>query len=132
MNFLKAFGNNITVLQCTSRYPTTPEHIGLNIIYEIKKKYHCPVGLSDHSGTIYPSIAAVTFGAEVIEVHVVFDKHMFGPDATSSLTISELKQLVEGITFVETSLTHKIDKNDNLQFRKIKNIFEKSISKTKY
>lgn len=131
VDFLKSFGNDISILQCTSQYPTLPDDIGLNVISEIRDRYGCKVGLSDHSGTIYPSIAAVALGVEIIEVHVTFDKRMFGPDSESSLTIDELKQMVEGVRFVEMSLGQKVDKNDNTRFRELKRIFEKSLAVNK-
>ena len=62
----------------------------------MREKYNVPVGLSDHSGMVYPSLFAMAMGANLIEVHVTFHKSMFGPDVDSSLTLDELKMLVEG------------------------------------
>lgn len=132
INFLNTFDNKVSILQCTTKYPTNAEDIGLNVIAELKGRYALPVGLSDHSGTIYPSLAAVSLGAEILECHVVFNKKMFGPDSKASLTIEELKRLVEGVRFIDTSLTHKINKTDNSQFKELKNIFEKSLAVNKY
>jgi len=115
-------------LQCSTQYPTTPENSGINVIREMKKRYNFPIGLSDHSGTIFPSIAAVALGAQIIEVHTVFDKQMFGPDATSSLTIDSLKQMVDGIRFVEASFDTTVNKNDNSQYLELKKIFGKSLA----
>ncbi|MCK5165366.1 MAG: N-acetylneuraminate synthase family protein [Desulfobacula sp.] len=131
VEFLQLYNNKFSILQCSTQYPTLPENSGLNIIMEMKKKYNCPIGLSDHSGTIYPSIAAVALGAELIEVHTVFDKRMFGPDTSSSLTIDCLKQLVDGVRFVEVSLFSTVDKNDNSQYQELKKIFEKSLAVNK-
>jgi N,N'-diacetyllegionaminate synthase len=131
INFLKPFGNKLSVLQCTTKYPTSAEDIGLNVLSELKERYELPVGLSDHSSTIYPSLAATSLGAEILEFHVVFDKRIFGPDSKSSLTIDETKQLVEGARFIEKSLENKIDKSDNSKFKELKNIFEKSLALNK-
>ena len=131
ISFLKQFDNNISILQCTTKYPTLATDIGLNVLSELRERYSLPVGLSDHSSTIYPGLAAVSLGAEILEFHVVFDKKIFGPDSQSSLTIEETKQLVEGVRFIETSLNFKIDKNDNSAFKELKNIFEKSLSVNK-
>ena len=38
------------VLQSTTSYPCPPEKIGLNLLAEMRRRYACPVGLSDHSG----------------------------------------------------------------------------------
>lgn len=128
INFLKPFKNKLSVLQCTTKYPTNAEDIGLNVINELRERYRLPVGLSDHSGTIYPSLAAISLGASILEFHVVFDKKMFGPDSQSSLTILEIKQLTEGIRFIEKSLENPIDKNDHNKFKDLKHIFEKSLA----
>ncbi|WP_020531604.1 N-acetylneuraminate synthase family protein [Flexithrix dorotheae] len=131
INFLKPYGNELSVLQCTTSYPTAPEQIGLNVLNELKERYGIPVGLSDHSGEIYPAIAATSLGAEILEFHAVFDKNMFGPDAKSSLTIEQVKDLVKGVRFIETTLNHPIDKTDNSDFASLKGIFEKSLAVNK-
>ena len=59
--------------------------MGLNILEEIKKRFNIPNGLSDHSGSPWPSIAAMRNHADFLEVHVNFDRAMYGPDSSSSL-----------------------------------------------
>src|SRR5207248_9143092 len=46
---VEAAGANASVLQCTSAYPTPPEHVGLNLLAELRERYGKPVGFSDHS-----------------------------------------------------------------------------------
>ena len=129
VSFLKPYGNNLTILQSTTSYPTPPDKLGLNIIKELKDRYpDCKIGLSEHTGKVYTGIAAVALGAEVVEFHAVFDRRMFGPDATSSLTINEIKELVEGVRFIENALNHPIDKSDNSAFADVKKIFEKTLA----
>lgn len=101
----------LAIFQCTTSYPCPPEKIGLNILAELADRYRCPVGLSDHSGTIFPSLAAVTLGASLIEVHTVFSRECFGPDVSSSVTTSELASLVEGIRFIESAMKTPVNKN---------------------
>lgn len=101
----------VAVFQCTTAYPCPPEKIGLNQITELLARYGCPVGLSDHSGTPYPSLAAVALGARLIEVHIAFSKEMFGPDTTASLTTQEFGQMVEGIRFTEKMLASPLVKD---------------------
>ena len=108
---LQAKGVPRAVLQCTSAYPCPPERVGLNLIPQLKARYECPVGLSDHSGTIFPSLAAAALGAEIFEVHVTLSREMFGPDVSASLTTSELKQMVDGVRFVDSMLESPIDKD---------------------
>jgi N,N'-diacetyllegionaminate synthase len=98
------------LMQCTSAYPCPPERVGLNLLPEMQERFGCEVGLSDHSGTIWPALAAVTVGAKVIEVHVTWDKTMFGPDTIASVTFAELKQMIDGIRFTEKMLSNPVDK----------------------
>lgn len=128
ISFLSQFNNKLSILQCTTKYPTEAKDIGLNVIKELKDRYSFPIGLSDHSSTIYPSLAATTLGVDILEFHVVFNKQMFGPDSKASLSIEETKQLVEGVRFIETSINCKVDKSDNSEFLSLKSIFEKSLA----
>ena len=92
----------LAVFQCTTQYPSPPEAIGLNILDELRAAHQCAVGLSDHSGTIYPALAAVAaHRAQLIEVHLTLSREMFGPDVVASVTPAELRQLVDGVRFVE-------------------------------
>jgi N,N'-diacetyllegionaminate synthase len=125
---LTPYGIQISLLQCTTSYPTKAEDIGLNVIGELKQKYQLPVGLSDHSGSIFPCLAAVALGAEILEFHAIFDRRMFGPDNTSSLTINEVQQLTQGVRMIERSLNSKVDKADNSKYAPLKTIFEKSLA----
>ncbi len=128
VEFLKRFENELSILQCTTAYPTKPEEWGLNVLADLKGRYQLPVGFSDHSGDIYACTAATALGASILEFHAVFDKRMFGPDAKASLEINQVKKLIEGVRQVSKSLEHTIDKNDNSRFAELKNIFEKSLS----
>ena len=116
------------VFQCTSAYPCPPEKIGLNLLSVFRQRYGCAVGLSDHSGTIYPGLAAASLGCDLIEVHVTLSRQMFGPDVPASLTIAQLRQLVEGVRFIERMKSHPVDK-DLLagEMSQLRGIFNKSI-----
>ena len=104
-------GLPLAVLQCTTAYPCPPERVGLNMIPFFRERYGCFVGLSDHSGVIYPGIAAAAIGADIVEVHVTMSRGMFGPDVPASITMEELRQLVDGIRFVERMRANPVDKN---------------------
>jgi len=118
----------LAVLQCTTAYPCPPEKIGLNMIPIFRDRYHCFVGLSDHSGTIYPGIAAATIGAQVVEVHTTMSRGMFGPDVPASVTMEELRQLVDGIRFVERIRAHPVDKDAIARdMAPLRGIFTKSL-----
>ena len=107
---LKGASIPFLLMQCTSAYPCPSERVGLNLLAEMKSRFECEVGLSDHSGTIWPALAAVIAGAKAVELHVTWDRTMFGPDTVASVTFAELKQLVEGIRFTEKMLSNPVDK----------------------
>ncbi|MEI2740095.1 MAG: N-acetylneuraminate synthase family protein [Chitinophagaceae bacterium] len=86
------------------------------------------MGLSDHSGTIYPGLAAATLGIEVLEVHVAFSREMFGPDVPASLIPTELRQLVDGVRFIEAMKANPVDKNRMAQeMAPLRDLFTKSV-----
>jgi N-acetylneuraminate synthase len=128
VSLVQSHGNRLAVLQCTTAYPCPPEKIGLNLLAEFRDRYQCPVGLSDHSGTIFPGLAAVTLGAKVIEVHVTFSRQMFGPDVPASLTTAELSQLVQGTRVIERMLASPLNKNELAgTMQDLRGMFTKSI-----
>jgi len=109
----RILGRNLplAVMQCTSAYPCPPERVGLNMLSFFRERYGTPVGLSDHSGTIYPSLAAAALGIEILEVHVTLSRQMFGPDVPASVTTAELKQLVEGVRYIERMRNNPVNKD---------------------
>lgn len=104
-------GAALALLQCTSRYPTPPDEVGLNVLGQMRERYDAAVGLSDHSGTIFPSLAAVALGADVVEVHVTLSRRAFGPDVSSSVTTEELAELCRGVAFLRTARAAPVDKD---------------------
>jgi N-acetylneuraminate synthase len=125
---VRAAKRPFALLQCTSAYPCPPEKIGLNLLSEFHDRYGCPVGLSDHSGTIYPGLAAAAQGCALLEVHVTFSRKMFGPDVVASLTTAELKQLVEGVRFIEKMRSNPVDKDRQAEeLAPLRRLFTKSI-----
>lgn len=111
------------IFQCTSQYPCPAERIGLNFMRDVKERYpSLLVGLSDHSGTIWPSIVASREGANYCEVHVCFSRECFGPDVSSSITIDELRQLVQGVRFVERMTSANKD-DTAAKLRDIREVF---------
>lgn len=102
---------DVLLFQSTSEYPCLPERLGLQMIPELRRRYGRPVGLSDHSGTIYAGLGAVMAGLEALEVHVTFSRAMFGPDVAASATLDELRQLVAGVRFLERARRAAYDKD---------------------
>lgn len=126
--FLQARGIEHAVLQCTTRYPTAPSDVGLGWLARFRERYRCPVGLSDHSGTIYAGLGAVALGAVVVEAHVTFDRRMFGPDAKASLTVDEFSQMVRGIRFLEQARASGPDKSLSDSKLELRRMFGKSLA----
>lgn len=125
---IREAGAGVALLQCTTAYPCPPEKIGLNVIAELRERYDCPAGLSDHSGTIYPGLAATALQSDVLEVHIVLSRDCFGPDVGASVTPDELKQLVEGIRYIETCLMNPVNKAAVAEeMTELRTIFGKSI-----
>lgn len=99
---IKECGNGqISLLHCTSNYPTAYEDVNLNAMITLKNAFKLPIGYSDHTIGIEVPIAAVAIGAEIIEKHFTLDKNMEGPDHKASLNPVELKQMVESIRNIE-------------------------------
>tara|TARA_Y100000816_G_scaffold122065_1_gene85788 strand:- start:24710 stop:25738 length:1029 start_codon:yes stop_codon:yes gene_type:complete len=96
---------DIVILHCLTTYPSPPESCNLKMIDELKKKFKCPVGYSDHSRGIHIPIAAVTLGAKIIEKHLSFnkfDKRSF--DNAGSCLPEDLVMLVDQIRDIELAI----------------------------
>jgi N,N'-diacetyllegionaminate synthase len=120
-------GNDVTVLQCTSEYPTPPERVGLNVLAQLRERYGRPVGFSDHTVGNYATFAAVALGAVVVEKHFTLSRAAYGPDAALAMEPDELEDLIEGIRELETMLANPVDKDDLAPFAEMKRVFEKSV-----
>jgi len=95
---------DVQFLQCTSRYPTRAEEVGLFEAAALG-------GLSDHSGTIWAGLGAVAMGISVLEVHVCWSKSEAGFDVEAALTVDEVGELVRGVSFIERAKT-LVSKNE--------------------
>ena len=127
LEFISEYNSNISLLQCTTYYPTKPEDWGILEIPKMINKFNIPVGYSDHSGEIYSSLAATSLGASIIEFHAVFNKKMFGPDTMSSLDLKQIKNLVEGVEQIKKSLSSSYEKKNANSNESIKVLFGKSL-----
>ena len=94
----------ITVLHCTTEYPTPMEDVNLRAMVNIGNALGVKVGYSDHTSGIEIPIAAVALGATVIEKHFTLDRNLPGPDHRASLEPDELKAMVAGIRNIERAL----------------------------
>ncbi|MCR6641351.1 MAG: N-acetylneuraminate synthase [Sporocytophaga sp.] len=95
---------HLTVLHCTTEYPTPMKDVNLNAMLTIRKELNVAVGYSDHTNGIEIPIAATVLGATIIEKHFTLDRNMEGPDHQSSLEPEELKAMVAAIRNIEIAL----------------------------
>ena len=102
----------IALTQCTSIYPCPSKYSDIGVIKEYIKKFKVPVGLSDHTSSIYTSLGAIALGACIIEKHFTLNKKALGPDHASSIEPHELRELVVGANEIfyarnENKVIHK-------------------------
>ena len=117
----------LTLFQCSSIYPCPPEKVGLNIISEMKKRYKCKIGFSDHTNGMAASISAAALGADVIEKHFTFSRYMYGSDAKNSMEPQQFSLFCEEIKNVWAMLENPVDKNNLNTYKEMKIIYQKSI-----
>lgn len=129
VNLVASLQLPVGLFQCTSMYPTPHDKVGLNVLREMRERFSCPVGLSDHTGHIYSSLAAVSHGANLLEVHVVFHKGLFGPDVSSSLTFDQFAQLNEGANAIFEIERYPLDKDAMAEeLGRMRQLFNKSVA----
>lgn len=99
-----ALKEKVTLLHCTTEYPSPFEDTNLKAMDVMKAAFGLPVGFSDHTRGITASIAAAARGAAIIEKHFTLDKKLSGPDHKASLEPGELQELVSAVRTVEKAL----------------------------
>jgi len=101
---IKSAGVPLTLLKCTSAYPSPPDLMNLRTISHLAETFQVPCGLSDHTLGIAVPVAAVALGASVVEKHVTLSRDIPGPDSVFSLEPHEFKQMVESIRIAEKAI----------------------------
>ena len=96
--------SEITVLHCTSAYPTPMSDVNLAAMKQIKESLEVAVGYSDHTLGLEVAVAAVALGATIIEKHFTLDRNQAGPDHKASLEPKELSLMVTAIRNIEKAL----------------------------
>jgi N,N'-diacetyllegionaminate synthase len=94
----------ITVLHCTTEYPTPMQEVNLRAMQSIQEQFGVTVGYSDHTIGIEVSVGAVALGASVIEKHFTLNRTLPGPDHKASLNPIELRALVHAIRNMDIAL----------------------------
>ena len=122
--------SNITILHCTTEYPTPMSEVNLHAMQTIHHAFGVKVGYSDHTPGIEVSIAAAAMGATVIEKHFTLDRNLPGPDHKASLEPEELKAMVSAIRNIEIALGDGIKRLTPSEVRN-KPVMRKSIVASK-
>jgi pseudaminic acid synthase len=114
----KLGNKNVILLKCTSAYPAPIDQINLKTMVDLKQRYGCLVGLSDHTLGSEIALGAVCLGASVVEKHVTLKRSDGGPDAKFSMEIqefinmvSQIRNLEKAIGQVDYSLTSDVENN---------------------
>ena len=118
--------DQITVLHCTTEYPTPMGEVNLRAMNSIRNTFGVAVGYSDHTVGIEVSVAAVALGASVIEKHFTIDRSLPGPDHKASLEPSELIAMVKAIRNIEVALGSDVKEPTNSEIKNIR-VARKSI-----
>jgi N,N'-diacetyllegionaminate synthase len=130
IKYLKFRKSKFTIMQCTSSYPCDLKNTNLHLIDLFKKKYNCPVGYSDHTGSVYSSILALSKKISHLECHVVDVKNPNNPDSSSSIYFNELKFLSKtNDSFYRCNYRNSAEDKDRVSniFKKNRTLFSKSL-----
>jgi N,N'-diacetyllegionaminate synthase len=95
--FSEPLAEVLTLLHCTSNYPTPLQDVNMRAMQTLAEAFHLPVGYSDHTAGTFVAPIARALGAEVFEKHFTLDRALPGPDHAASLEPEELAQMVRAI-----------------------------------
>ena len=102
---IRSTGNEqFILLQCTTNYPSLVADTNLRAMVEMRQRYSCLTGYSDHTQSHAPCIGAVALGACVIEKHFTLDLTLPGPDHSTSEDMQGFAALVGAIHDIEAAL----------------------------
>lgn len=84
------------LLHTTNLYPTKPEQVRLGAMQEMMREFpNTIIGLSDHTINNNACIAAVAFGAKILERHFTDRMDRNGPDIICSMDEEHLAELIQ-------------------------------------
>jgi pseudaminic acid synthase len=114
VNTIREKGNEkIILLKCTSDYPADPKDMNLVSMQSLSQTFGVMCGLSDHSLFNEVSLAAVCWGAKIIEKHFTDDEKRPGPDSAFSISSAKLSELIKSIHVVENAKGKSSYSGDN-------------------
>lgn len=120
---IRKYHNKIVLLKCSSAYPAISDEMNLATMLDLKERFCCPVGLSDHAMGSLGAVTAVAMGAVVVEKHFCLNRNIENPDSSFSMEPHEFAQMVRDIRTVERAkgtIAYGPTKQemDNMAFRK--------------
>ena len=98
------YHDKYVLLKCSSAYPAITDQMNLTTIVDMRKRFDCQVGLSDHSFGSLGAITAVALGAKVVEKHLCISRKIETPDSSFSMEPMEFRKMVEEIRQVEKAI----------------------------
>ena len=141
---IRKYHSKFAVLKCTSKYPATYKDLNLSSIKQIKRKYNCVVGFSDHTVDDLAANISVVFGSTIVEKHFKLDNDLKSIDSHFSTPISNYQKIKKSLNNVNDCvgieslgfnisieqknsrrsiyISHDIKKNDKLTLENIKSI----------
>lgn len=130
VRILRKYKIPYALLHCTNIYPTPSRLVRINCLTSLKEFFpDAVIGISDHTGNIYTSIASVALGASIIEKHFTISKKQAGPDILSSMDPGELKELIKAAK--EVYLSRGTSKKPLLEEKKTINFAFSSVAALK-
>jgi len=128
---LKKIKDRLFLLHCVTDYPVQSHYANLSAINTLSKNFGLTMGYSDHTlGKIAP-IAAIAYGAKIIEKHFTLNKNDIGPDHKASLEPLEFGLMVEEIRTLEKMRGNGIKKLEKCESKNIKIARKSLVAKKK-
>lgn len=91
----------IVILHCTTNYPCRLDEINMMAMKTMMRKFHVPIGYSDHSRGNSAAIVATIMKASVYEFHITLDHNLPGPDHIASADPQEAFERIMCIRMIE-------------------------------
>jgi len=114
MTQVQPINDQIVLLQCNTNYTADEgnyDHLHLNVLKSYAEEFpNVVLGLSDHTQSTAPVVAAVALGARVIERHFTDSNDREGPDHKFALNPQNWAQMVAEVRIVERNLGRHIKK----------------------
>lgn len=114
---------DFSILHCVSGYPAEPEEYSLQNIADMRERFNCPIGLSDHTLSNVTAVVGTAMGASIIEKHFTMSRSNGGVDSAFSIEPVELASLCKETKIAwqargKVNYERKESEKGNVQFRR--------------